>query len=155
MVKYQDDDLKIESTQPYDLLILSRDMRKEDRDELINFGHTDRQSAVMESFEVSDLECFTVRHDDTIAMIFGLRSEDNAGRIWMLATDHVKRFPKKFLKLAKQFINEYLDKYKMPLFNYIHEDNKQSMKLLKFCGASFERIGNTSFLKFTIGESNV
>lgn len=156
MVKYQDDDLIIRKSLIEDALVLSKNLRSEDIIELNNMGIFKLDEALVKSFEVSNLECHTVIYKDKIVMMYGLRSGKDRNILWMLSSEDVKEFPLKFLKLAKRFINEFKNKHKLPMFNYIHECNKQSLKLVSFCGATFKdgfesNVTGEDFIEFTIG----
>lgn len=156
MVKYEDKDLIIRKSNLSDALALSKKLRSEDIVELNNMGVFKLDEVMVKSFEVSDLECNTVIYKDNIVMMFGLRSMKNENVLWMLSSEDVKEFPLKFLKLAKRFISEFLKDHNKPMINYIHSCNKQSLKLLRYCGSSFiegyeSNITGEDFIKFTIG----
>lgn len=160
MVKYDDGKVLIKRTEEQDCYMLAKDLRSEDRVELHNVGYTDMLDIILMSYDVSKDECWTVFYKDKIAMIYGLRKEESDGIIWMLSTNVVRQFPKCFLRLAKQFIDEY-KKDNRKLYNFINVENIQSMKLLSYCGAVFHggfRSNKTGkpFIKFEImGELDV
>jgi hypothetical protein len=157
---YEDEKILIVKSKIEHCHFLAKDLRDEDKKELFNCGHKDFFKIILDSYGLSKDECYTLYYHDKISMMFGVKKEDDMGRIWMLSTDAAKEFPLTFLKLAKKYIKQLADKYGV-VYNYIHVDNKQSMKLLTYCGAEFFE-GYTSqktklpFLMFRIiGVKNV
>jgi hypothetical protein len=133
---YQDDEILIRATKIEDLKELKNNLRKEDLIELKNFGHQCIDCLLFDSYEVSKGDCYSVFYKGKIAMIYGVKCEGDIGRVWLLSTDEVKRFSKKFLRLAFVIVDRYLEEYEA-LYNFIHPSNKMSVKLVKRLGAKF------------------
>lgn len=81
-------------------------------------------------------QCYTALIDDRPAIMFGVVSGSyltQTGIPWLLATDDVKNVKRKFIENSLPYVHQFASQYKL-LENYVHEDNKDSIKWLKWCG---------------------
>lgn len=91
--------------------------------------------------------------------VFGLVVVDilsGTGVPWLLGTDYAVEQRRVFLKHCKQGLGQMLD-ICPNLFNYVHADNKISVRWLKYMGFNIEKalpIGTNGamFHKFSIGD---
>lgn len=68
--------------------------------------------------------------------IFGITPQDgplSTGVIWMLATIDFHKYLRKFSAYCRKFFQEMISEYSY-LFNYIHSENKVSIRWLKSLG---------------------
>ena len=77
--------------------------------------------------------------------------------IWMLGTNDVFKYKKIFVKYCKRWVNKLASKYET-VTNYVHVDNKLSIRWLKWCGAVFSpklNILGQDFYKFYITKRKI
>ena len=86
-------------------------------------------------------------------IIFGCGvSLDKEAYIWMLGTNDVFKYKKIFIRNCRYWVNKLTNKYGT-VTNYVHVDNKLSIRWLKWCGAVFSsklNILGQDFYKFYI-----
>lgn len=131
-----------------DAKYVAENMRKRDREELSKLGKTPFE-AVNEG--LASAECFTLAVDETPIMIFGMEPAGiDSAIIWALGTDDVFKYRKEFLKQSIKWRDSYLSDYSR-LFNHVDVDNKESIRWLKWLGATFDEpkpFGNGKFMRF-------
>ncbi len=108
-------------------------LRKSDYDELKACSADSPEEQLRDSWETSDM-IWTIWVGDTVAGVFGCAGhEGRFGVPWMLGSDLTKKVRKVFIVDAKNYVEIMLDKYKR-LVNFVHVDNKQSIRWLKWIG---------------------
>ena len=125
-------------------------MRQIDRIEVECLG-SNYETACIKGLASDDTTLTGLAPDGTPVCMFG--SGNTAfPYIWLLGTDEVRKYQKPFIKGSKT-ISQYLIQKHGSGANYVHEDNTQSIRWLKFCGASFLQkvtINNNPFVEFII-----
>jgi len=128
----------IEPTQ--DLIeAIAADMRQADADEVWASDNQTPLEALIEGWKVSDLAVVITVNDEPCVMI-GLVIRDilsGAGIPWLLGTDNALKYKRQFLTQVPAVINEMLNICPR-LYNYVHVDNKVSVKWLKRIGFTFD-----------------
>lgn len=113
-------------------------LQREDKQEILGLGHTDFVSVVTLSVLSSEDPITFWNPDGMICGVAGVsRTDAQSGAIWMLTTDHVRRYPKLFLREAKKWVNSQTN-YDL-LYNIADPRNRMHMKLLHLIG--FKRLG--------------
>lgn len=145
-VTYDDGQVKIRASVRSDIDYLKDNLRDEDQKEMELMGVDSVENALLFGFETPKSACYTVEYQDKIIAMFGVvpLPEDNDATLWMLSTSGVKKCKKKFLKLAKQYVELFKKEYDT-LFNLIHPSNKLSMKLVEILKAEFRWGENGEF----------
>ncbi len=108
-------------------------------------GH-DPMEAIPQCSKIGDTIYFTVP-DGQLAGVAGVQPD---GRIWMLCTPAILKYPKTFAREAKRFVESREEKL---LWNIVDKRNTVHMKLLRFLGFKFLRElkhgpNNLSFIEF-------
>ena len=108
-------------------------------------GH-DPMEAIPQCSKIGDTIYFTVP-DGQLAGIAGVQPD---GRIWMLCTPAILKYPKTFAREARRFVESREEKL---LWNIVDKRNTVHMKLLRFLGFKFLRElkhgpNNLSFIEF-------
>ena len=89
--------------------------------------------------------------------MFGAGSNNKEHYIWMLGTYDVEKYKKVFTRHCKEWVNYFVKKYGR-VYNYVHVENKLSIKWLMWCGATFSEpldFNGNKFKKFTIKRENI
>lgn len=135
---------------------IARNMRKMDVFELEAIGYTDREQAIREGMEGSEITMF-FGHREKPVCIFGVSKENYAGGriIWCLGTDGIDECKKSFVKESRRILAEWTAEYGM-LFNFVSVKNKRAIAWLKRMGAVFHdarpiNANGDKFMMFTIG----
>ncbi len=114
---------------------IAADMRQADAAEVwASHGHTPIQ-AVMAGWKLSQYSVVVMVNDEP-CVIMGLVSRDllsGIGTPWLLGTEKALNHAREFFRLSPPVINDML-KVCPRLFNYVHADNKVSIKWLKWIG---------------------
>ena len=108
-------------------------------------GH-DPMEAIPQCSKIGDTIYFTVP-DGQLAGVAGVQPD---GRIWMLCTPAILKYPKTFAREARRFVESREEKL---LWNIVDKRNTVHMKLLRFLGFKFLRElkhgpNNLSFIEF-------
>ena len=108
-------------------------------------GH-DPVEAIPQCSQIGDTVYFNVP-DGQLAGVAGVQPD---GRIWMLCTPAILKFPKTFAREAKRFVESREEKL---LWNIVDKRNTVHLKLLRFLGFKFLREvkhgpNNLSFIEF-------
>ena len=108
-------------------------------------GH-DPVEAIPQCSQIGDTVYFNVP-DGQIAGVAGVQPD---GRIWMLCTPAILKYPKTFAREAKRFVESREEKL---LWNIVDKRNTVHIKLLRFLGFKFLREvkhgpNNLSFIEF-------
>ena len=94
-------------------------------------GH-DPVEAIPQCSKIGDTVYFKVP-DGQLAGVAGVQPD---GRIWMLCTPAILKYPKTFAREARRFVESREEKL---LWNIVDKRNTVHMKLLKFLGFKFLR----------------
>lgn len=116
-----------------DLIYLAPRLRFADKQEIVaNSGSTPIE-ALYKGYKSSDILFTIINPKGEPVGLFGV---NNAGAIWLLATDNLKDIKIAFLKECKKVINLLNKKYKV-LWNFVDCRNELHIKWLKWCGFTF------------------
>ena len=131
-------------------------IRKEEQIEVDCMGGT-IQEALLKGLKQDDCTLTVKDKYDVPYAMFGVGQLGNQAYIWMLSTDAVRDNMYDFVRYSRKWIQILTKPYKTT-FNFVHQDNKLSIRWLKFCGAKFIRkidINSHPFLEFIIISDNV
>ena len=108
-------------------------------------GH-DPVVAIPQCAEFGDTVYFTVPNGE-LAGVAGVQED---GRIWMLCTPAIHKYPLTFAREAKRYVESRQEKL---LWNIVDKRNRVHIKLLRFLGFKFLRElkhgpNNLSFMEF-------
>ena len=131
---------------------LASSMRPMDVFEASCLGYSPQQ-ALLEGLK-NDSATFTALDPQGVpfAMFGSGAVYGNCGYIWCLGTEGVSENAYDWLKASRKYVQELTRPYGV-VFNYVHRDNHQAIKWLKFCGALFLRdfnFKNEPFYEFVI-----
>lgn len=135
---YEKNGIRVRTSKKEDCDYLKDNLKQEDVKEIFSSHHHTPEEALKLSLEKS-LFCATVENGRPIA-VFGISVENLLGdkaTIWMLSTRDLKKIGKRFLKNSKSFVKYMLEYYPV-LENYVHWENKESIKWLRWLGADIE-----------------
>ena len=117
---------------------LAPNLRSSDVKEIWAAGHLLPLESLESSFKISR-RCFTIEHQGQVVAMFGCAPiTSDQGTVWLLASDGLYQMRKTFFKYSVYFIDLMLEEFPY-LFNFVHNENKQSIKWLKLCGASIRQ----------------
>lgn len=71
----------------------------------------------------------------------------SSANVWFLGADEMSGIKKTFVKMSRQFIDVFLDQYPL-LWNFVDARYTSSIRWLKACGASFEKVLNINGNEF-------
>jgi hypothetical protein len=126
-------------------------MRKADKIEVACMGN-EPCTSLLRALETDDVTLTALDADDVPFAMFGVGQVGDQAYIWCLGTDGVSDNAYDFLKASREWTQRLTKPYGAT-FNYVHEDNHDALKWLKFCGASFIRkltFSNQPFFEFII-----
>lgn len=129
--------LEIKNSTIEDAVELSKNLRKEDIEEL-KLSDKTPLIALLEGYIFSE-ECYSAFVDGELSGMFGIGSinmPDNWGSIWFLGSDKILKVRREWIKLGKYYITSFLNKYKI-LTNYVDIRNIKHIYWLKKMGALF------------------
>jgi len=132
-------------TQEAALAVASNLLPDDYREVYEGHGH-DPIEAIPQVSQIGDTIYFTVPNGQ-IAGIAGVQED---GRIWMLCTPAILKYPQTFAREAKRFVESRKERL---LWNIVDKRNKVHIKLLTFLGFKFLRElkhgpNNLSFIEF-------
>ena len=112
---------------------------KQDAYEVLSSDGLSPLEALQISFETS-YECNTIVKNGFIMGMFGCGygGDKLYGVPWMLTNGDFRGFSKKFLKEAREWILKLSQRH-LILYNYVHCENKKSIRWLKWLGFKFMR----------------
>lgn len=141
-ILYSDSEINIRPSIPSDVDYMKENLREQDKEELALMGTKtpeEIENALRFGLEYPESTCYTLEYQNKIVAMFGVVPNDedhSSATYWMLSTSDVRKFPKRFLKLAKQY-TEYFKAEFDTLWNFIHPSNKLSLKLVEMLKAEF------------------
>lgn len=140
-VDHFDGEVRIRKSVIGDVKYLAENLREADREELKLVGVECAEKAILYGFEAPESICYTLEFKDKVVAMFGcvpmLGDANKAATLWMLSTNEVRKFPKRFMRLAKVYVEMFMGEYET-LMNVIHPSNTLSMKLVKNLNAQFK-----------------
>lgn len=136
--------------------VIAADMRQADVDEVWASHHHTPVEALMKSWKASDRSVVVTVNDEPCVMI-GLVIHDilsGTGSPWLLGTENALKYKRHFLTQVPDVIEEMLTICPR-LVNYVHTENKVSIKWLKWIGFIVEEplpygCDDALFHKFTL-----
>lgn len=134
----------------YDADDLYADMRTIDMLEIIGLGNHPRL-ALVESYKVTERPWTILTRDYRMIGSFGVASStiEGMGVPWLLGTHRMHLIKRTFIEQSKEWLSRlFNDKYEV-LTNYIMEDNKLSIRWLKWLGASFNDCDVEGYKQFS------
>lgn len=123
-------------------------MSKKDAYEVLSSGGLSPLEALKFSFERS-YECNTIVRNGEPMGMFGCGFGDHQlyGIPWMLTDGNFEGFKKRFLKEGRSWIEKLKNRHQI-LYNYVHDQNDDSIRWLQWLGFKFMRaIPNYGFGK--------
>lgn len=154
--------VKVELVKPTleHVIHIANHMRAADAAEVWASSRKTPLEAMLSGFKYSDRSIVVMVNDEPCAMI-GLVIQSiltGTGVVWMLGSDESMNHRKLFLELSPPVIKEMLDVCPM-LFNYVHADNKKSIRWLQWLGFTIESpkahgVEGELFHKFYLEKSN-
>ena len=141
-----------------DIQFVADNMRQADKDEVLASNNYTPRECLDESIKISYF-AYTVNFNAAPVMIFGLVKRSalsDTGIPWALGTDGVFTGKREFLKRSVVLRDMMLEECDI-LTNYVHCDNKQSIRWLKWLGFKFDNpapygVNNELFMRFHLGE---
>tara|TARA_Y100001938_G_C8035168_1_gene402940 strand:+ start:421 stop:879 length:459 start_codon:yes stop_codon:yes gene_type:complete len=119
-----------------DVKQLSKNLRKEDLDEIKANSNTNPYHALYTGVKFSHLP-LTVMNDDRVVMIMGVIPQGkNLGMIWLLSSPEIKNISIAFLRNCKGVLDLYHKSFPV-LYNYIDARNTVHLNWLKWLGFNF------------------
>lgn len=129
-------DYTIRSTIIPDVQLLSRNLRKQDKEEVRKLGSNPR-SALMQGYLLG--ECYTGLHGGDVLAIFGVVPVGPHGRIWMLCSPLINKHLVTISRESRAQVQHFAAQYRS-LFNIVDQENTLTMRWLKGLGFT---IGDT------------
>ena len=140
MSKYIDKgDIIIRDSVIDDAVIIAKDMRQADKDEIYASHHKDPLNALVDGYKQSTL-CYTVTFKGEPIAMYGCVPHSFLGdtaNIWLLATNNLCNCRRKLLKYDRLFVKHMLTHYQH-LSNYVSVKNEVSINWLTWLGAKIE-----------------
>jgi hypothetical protein len=124
----------VRKTKEQDCLILSKIMRKVDKQEIWSSGRFKPIEALLDGFNLSKGNCYTLFLNMDIVGIFGVsKVQDNIGVVWLMGSDNLTKYKKEFYKVSREYLELFLKEFKT-VFNYVDERNTTTSKWLQKLG---------------------
>ena len=143
----------IEKAKPEHLPHIAKNMREADRREVWASSRHTPHEALATSLEraVFAWTCFI---DDEPSIMFGVSRKtliSYVGVPWLLGTDDIHKVRVDFVKQSHRYVDRMQEAFPV-MENFIHGENKLSIRWLKWCGFSIEDnpvlIGGANFYRF-------
>lgn len=137
-------------------------MRRADLDEVKATSNSDPVTALHRCVKSSDL-CATVEANGVPIAVLGLSVLNiltGIGSPWLLSTEQALNHKREFLRLSPPVVREMLQLCPT-LYNYVHCDNKVSIRWLKWLGFTFSNkpieygVNNELFYRFEMRADHV
>ena len=124
----------VRKTKEHDCLVLSKIMREADKREIWSSGRFKPIEALLDGFNLSKGNCYTLFLNMDIVGIFGVsKVQDNIGVVWLMGSDNLTKYKKGFYKVSKEYLKLFLKEFKT-VFNYVDERNTTTSKWLQKLG---------------------
>lgn len=115
---------------------IAHNLRAIDKKEVIAMtGEHDVYKSLYKALSLEG-EQYTAEVDGDIVAIFGVAPHSlnrSVGIPWFLGTDAINNLKREMLKDSSYFVTKWSTEFHL-LFNYVHEDNKRSIRWLKWLG---------------------
>ena len=121
-----------------DVDVFSKGIRADDRAEMEHMGIDLEESLTQAVLHGDVTQVAYCRCGDPVAIMGVQQHIDEAGLVWMFATDHIEEHPMEFLRWSRRWVDTQLEKWPR-LYNAVWAKNKTAMKWLPWVGASFIR----------------
>jgi len=121
-----------------DIAHVAQHMRKSDEIEVWLTAHVTPLEALQQTLEKSKLCSCVVINDEPVA-ILGLVEVSILPPVaapWLLATDNALNHKRQFFELSPPIIEQMSELYPT-LYNYVHTENRASVRWLKWLGFEF------------------
>jgi len=134
---------------------ISDTMREGDRAEVYASGYRSTYTALKHSVDGSLYSSTALDEEGTPLVMFGMGTPtmlNGFAKIWMLGSKESERYIREFLVETREVFKEMFN-YANVLYNYVHIDNKKSIRWLRHLGAVFDEpitIGGHKFMKFKV-----
>lgn len=131
-------DIEIRPSTGEDSVYLAQHLREADKAEVMASCGSGPLEAV-ESSRLASKSCFTVLFKGNPALIFGvldMPDDPKIGCIWMLGTDAVDKFRKRFVRHSSAYLKDVCAGYDL-VTNFVDERHVESIRWLKYIGAQF------------------
>lgn len=128
-------------------------MRSQDANEVMASHGFKPYDALKESYRASQEHNSIIHEDGSVVAMFGVSDYGSYAVPWMLGTDKLLETKRTMIPVAKQWVDEILERYPL-LFNYVHADNTVSKRWLKSLGFEFIKleeeygVGKEPFIQF-------
>ena len=120
-----------------DCLVLSKKMRKSDKDEIWSSHRATPIEALEHGLNESEDFCYTLLLNEEVVGIFGVNRVDNkSGVVWLMGSNNMTSNKNGFYKVSKKYLRLFRKEFDL-LFNYVDDRNKQTGKWLEKLGFSF------------------
>lgn len=122
-----------------DVSFIAQNMRKDDVRELSVLG-TEPLTGLNDSVKMSNEGCFLIKNDDEPVALFGFASPSvlsSKAAVWMLSTENVRKIAKHLVLSTKSELDDRSKSFKS-IYNFVHVENKLTIKWLKIVGFTFE-----------------
>ena len=139
MIEEYGNGITVRPSEKEDALAIAKNMREADVKEVWAAGHLTAEEAMLLSYRTSTL-CWTVEKDGEPIIMFGSSAVSplcQDAYIWLLATPEFEKIGFRVAKYSTEYINRILSIHNH-VYNYVHCDNKVSVRWLKWCGAIFD-----------------
>ena len=125
---------------------MASNLRPDDRREVVEGHGHDPLLILPQAASIEGSISFTMPNGE----LGGAGGIQPDGRIWMLCTPEIEKYPHHFTRLAKRYLNEYSTGL---TWNIVDKRNTTHLKLLKFLGFKFLREltygpNNLTFIEF-------
>lgn len=128
-------ELDFNMTTDDDIKFVADNMRDFDVAEVLAAGSESVHQSLVDSVELSKT-AVAVSHDGVTILIFGLVKPSlisKSGVIWMLGANQSLNYKRELMVYTRRVIKEMLNECD-ELYNYVHDENKVSIKWLKALG---------------------
>ena len=132
--------LKIVKALQRDAVNLAPRLRAIDNLEVKCTGSTPEVS-LLRSFSLPNTKVLSGIADKEIIFMCGVcdsTDDPDIGVIWMLASPSIHNHSRDILRLSKPTIDDLSKPYKA-VYNYVHKDNKISIRWLEWCGFTVDK----------------
>lgn len=119
-----------------DAISLSGRLREADQRELELVTSMSFQEALVVSVEAAEV-CQCAVENGLVIAVWGVTRSDHGGLVWMLGSNEMLKYQRLLLKDTRPWVNEMVKQYGF-LYNYVHKDNKKSIKWLVALGFNVE-----------------
>lgn len=89
---------------------------------------------------------YSVMDGDSVVAVGGIGGDDKKACIWMLSTPAIEKKPKRVMELSRQFLQLAKDLGYTKVFNFVHPDNKVTMRWLMKLGFKINKKPNAKGL---------